>query len=112
MRSGAVRYDLPGSRGLIYSRPRVRTDGDETVVTGTVRPLGRGGPSRFVHVHVELVAPDGDVLASGRGSLTGGIRPAPPIRRAAAAGYRVRLNAAPPPGSTVRVSLDRDPHGL
>lgn len=109
-RSGAVRYDLPESRGLIYSPPRVRVEGDETLVSGTVRPRGRGGPARAGHVHVEIVAPDGDLLASGRGSLTGSVRPSPPIRRAAAGGYRVRLDAVPPPGATVRVTSDRDRH--
>ena len=110
-RSGQVRYDLPDSHGPTYSRPRVRTDGEQTVVSGTVRPRSHSGSSRTGHVHVELIDPDGDVLASGRGKLTGGVRPSPPIRRAAAAGYRVRLDAVPPPGATVRVTSDRDRHG-
>ena len=107
VKAGKVKLELVPSSGNYVSRVEVEQDGDELVITGTVKRRNFSGIGGG-HVDVSLISPEGEILEQVSTYYTPRIISRKPgSSRHRGSHFEVRLPTVPPAGSRICVGYHR-----
>jgi len=110
-RSGQVHVEAIDHKSLDVSKPSVRQDGADLVISGTIRKQPQSSGPGIGHLHVELVNASGAVLQRTTIDWTPpSLPPQRPGRGGRVAYYTARVPWALPQNATIRVSVAGDSH--